>query len=118
MQIHGLVALHLGISLGEPRAAALNLDTATCFALYVLHIGSTMSNDLGTKVETRNRLQVNGNTFLWPFALCCDEKGVDRQAPAANSHDHAHLYPLAAAAARAHVAESAFRPPSWAVLAS
>lgn len=69
MQVHRLVRLRAGVILGEPGATALDLHPALGLLLYVLDIFSTPSYDLCTQIESRQRLQIDGNLFLGPFTL-------------------------------------------------
>ena len=69
MQEQVLVSLTVSRLLEETRAAALDLDTAAGLVLDVLDVGAAMANHLGTKVEARNRLEVDGDLRLGPFTL-------------------------------------------------
>jgi hypothetical protein len=69
MKIHVLIALAISTRLHESRATALDLDAASSLLLDVLHVSSSMTNDLSTKVKARNRFKVNGNLLLRPFTL-------------------------------------------------
>ena len=55
--------------LHKARPATLDLDTASSFLLDMLDVSASVSYNLSTKVESRKRLQVDGNTLLRPFAL-------------------------------------------------
>lgn len=79
VQEHGLVTFTLGAVLDETRATALDLDTTTCALLNVLHIGTALADDLGTQVESGDRFEVDGNAFLWPFALRNVSKSIRLQ---------------------------------------
>lgn len=70
MQIHGLITLVSGIVLHETRSTALDLDTASSLLLDVFDIGTTLAYDLGTEIESGNRLKIHRDLLLWPFALC------------------------------------------------
>lgn len=70
MQIHGLITLVSGIVLHETRSTAFDLDTASSLLLNVFDIGAALAYDLGTKVKTRNWLEIHRDLLLWPFALC------------------------------------------------
>lgn len=69
VQIHRLIAFSAGIVLNEARTAALDLNLAAGSLLDMLHISTALSDYLGTKVESRNRFEVNRNTLFGPFAL-------------------------------------------------
>ena len=69
MKIHVLITLTISTRLHEPRATALDLDAASSLLLDVLHVSSSMTNNLSAKVKARNRFKVNGNLLLGPFTL-------------------------------------------------
>ena len=69
MEEHVLVTLTVGRLLEEPRATALDLNTAAGLVLDVLDVGAAMANHLGTKIEARNWLEVDGDLRLRPFTL-------------------------------------------------
>jgi hypothetical protein len=69
MKIHILVTLTTSAMLHESRATALDLHTTSSLLLNMLHIGSSMTHNLSTKVETRNWFKVNRDLFLGPFTL-------------------------------------------------
>lgn len=68
MQIHLLIALHLGIVLLETAASALDLDSAASLLLDVFHVRPASSDDLGAQVESGNRLKVDGDALFGPLA--------------------------------------------------
>ena len=68
MQIHGLVAFTIGAMLHEARVAALYLNAATGLLLDVLHIGTAMPDHLSSQIETRDRFEIDRDSFFWPFA--------------------------------------------------
>lgn len=69
MQEHGLIAFALSAVFDEAGATALDLNTTTGALLDVLHIGTALADDLGPQVESGDRFKIDGNAFLWPFAL-------------------------------------------------
>jgi hypothetical protein len=69
MQIHIFITLATSTMLHESGTTAFDLDTASGLLLDVLDISTTMTNNLSTKVETRNRLKVDWNLLFWPFTL-------------------------------------------------
>jgi hypothetical protein len=69
VQIHGLIAFSSSIVLHETRSTALYLDTASSFLLDVFDVGTTLTNNLSTEVESNDRFEVNGDLLLGPLAL-------------------------------------------------
>lgn len=69
MQIERLVRFLAGAVLHKPRTTALDLNTTARLLLNVLHVGSSMTNNTGTKIEAGDGLQINGDLLLGPFAL-------------------------------------------------
>lgn len=69
MEEHRIVAFALRAGFDEARATALDLDATAGLLLDVLHIRTTLTNDLGTQIEPGNRLEVDWNALVWPFAL-------------------------------------------------
>lgn len=69
MEVHRLITLAVSTRLNKARAATLDLHSAAGLLLDVLHISTTLSNDLSTQVETRDRFKINGNTLIRPFTL-------------------------------------------------
>lgn len=67
--MHILFALPVGSNLQIAGTAALDLDAAASLLLDMLHIGATVTNNLGTQVEARHRLQVDGDLLYPPFTL-------------------------------------------------
>jgi hypothetical protein len=55
MKVHWLVTLSASALFHKARATALDLNLAPRLLLYVLHVGTSLSDDLGTEVETRDR---------------------------------------------------------------
>lgn len=68
MQVHLLIALHLGIMFFEAAASALDLNSAAGFLLDVLDVRSASSDNLGAQVESRNGLEIDGNALFGPLA--------------------------------------------------
>lgn len=68
VQIHLLVALAVSRSLKVARSTALNLHSAVRLLLDVLHVGTTVSHDLRTQVEARNRLKIDGDLGVGPLS--------------------------------------------------
>lgn len=69
MEIHGLIALLASVVLDKAGATTLDLDAAASLLLNVLNIGATVADNLSTKVETRDRFEVDRNLFFGPFTL-------------------------------------------------
>jgi hypothetical protein len=69
MQVHGFVALSIGGHLSETGAASFDLDFTASLLLNMFDICSALANNLGTKIETLDWLQVDRNTLLGPFPL-------------------------------------------------
>lgn len=69
MQIHGFVAFSVGRHLSEARPASFDLDFAAGLLLDVFDVRSALANNLGSKIETLDWLQVDGDTLLGPFPL-------------------------------------------------
>lgn len=69
MEVHRLITLAVSTRLNKARAATLDLHSAAGLLLDVLHISTALPNNLSSQVETRDRLKINGNTLIWPFAL-------------------------------------------------
>jgi hypothetical protein len=69
MQIHILIALSASALFHESRATALDLDTASSLLLDVLDVRTTMANNLRTKVEARNGLEIDRDLLFGPFTL-------------------------------------------------
>jgi hypothetical protein len=69
MQVHGLIALSIGGHLPEAGTTSFDLDFAASLLLDMLDICSALANNLSSKIETLDRLQINGNTLLGPFPL-------------------------------------------------
>lgn len=69
MKIHRLVTLTISARLNEARAPAFDLHSAARLLLNVLHIGTTLTDDLGSQVKTGDWLEINSNALIGPFAL-------------------------------------------------
>ena len=79
IKIHIILTLAIRRSLEIAGTAALDLYAAASLLLNMLHIRTAMANDLGAQVETWNRLKVNGDAGLGPFALFGVSKYVQVQ---------------------------------------
>lgn len=69
MEVHGFVHLLASITLDEARAPAFDLYATIGRVLNVFDISAAMTDNLSPQVEPRNRLEINRNLLLWPFAL-------------------------------------------------
>jgi hypothetical protein len=69
VQKHGLITLPAGAWFQETGATTLDLHLATSLLLNVLHICTSLSNNLGSEIESRDRFQINRNPFFGPFTL-------------------------------------------------
>lgn len=69
MEVHRLVALLASVMLDKAGATTLDLDAATSLLLDVFNIGTTVADNLGAEVETRNGLEVDGDLLFGPFTL-------------------------------------------------
>lgn len=69
MQEHRIVAFALRAVFDETGATALDLDTAAGLLLDVLHIRTTLTNDLGAQIKPGNRLKIDWDALVRPFAL-------------------------------------------------
>jgi hypothetical protein len=69
VQKHGLITFPAGAWFQETGATALDLHLATSLLLNVLHICTSLSDNLSSEIESRDRFQVNRNPFLRPFTL-------------------------------------------------
>lgn len=69
VQEHRIVAFALRAVLDEAGTTALDLDAATGLLLDVLHIRTTLTNDLGTQIKPGNRFEVDWDALIWPFPL-------------------------------------------------
>jgi hypothetical protein len=68
VEIHWLVTLPASALFHKTRATALDLNLAPRLLLNVLHVGTSLSDNLGTEVEPRYRFQTDRNLFFGPFA--------------------------------------------------
>lgn len=68
MKVHWLIAFTTSGMLDKSRATTFDLYSAASFLLNMLDVGAALSDDLGTKVEAGNWLQVNGYSLFWPLA--------------------------------------------------
>lgn len=69
MQIHRLVAFPAGVMFNKTRSTTFYLDLAVGSLLDMLHISTALADYLGAKVESRERFEVDGNSFFRPFSL-------------------------------------------------
>lgn len=69
MQIHVLVTFTSSAVFHKARTPAFYLYATSCLLLNMLDIRTTMPYDLGAKIETWERLEVDGDPLLGPFAL-------------------------------------------------
>lgn len=69
MEEHVLIALAPCCKLQVARTTALDLDTASGLLLNVLHVGTAMTDNLSSQVESGNRFKLYGDLLLGPFAL-------------------------------------------------
>ena len=69
MEVHRLIALSVCAVLHEAGVTAFDLNTTASFLLNMLDVSTTVAYHLRPKVEARYRLEINGNTLFWPFAL-------------------------------------------------
>ena len=73
MEVHNLIAFLTCRMLHETRTATFDLDTATSLLLNMLHVGTSMTNNLSSKIESRKGLKINWNTLFRPFTLFSDQ---------------------------------------------
>jgi uncharacterized protein with von Willebrand factor type A (vWA) domain len=69
VQIHGFIAFSSSVVLHETRSTTLDLDTASSFLLNVFDVGTTLTDNLSTEVESNDRFKVHGNLLFGPLAL-------------------------------------------------
>lgn len=69
MQIHCFVALLIGARLQKPRTTTLDLDTAPGLLLDMFDVCTTVTDDLSAEVKAGDRLELDRNLLLGPFAL-------------------------------------------------
>jgi hypothetical protein len=69
MKEHRFVAFTTSARFDKSRATALDLNTATSLLLDVLHISTTLSDDLSAQVETGDWLKIDWDALIRPFAL-------------------------------------------------
>jgi hypothetical protein len=69
VQVHGLIALRVCAVFHKTRAVTFDLYTTSCLLLDVLHVGSTVSDNLGAQVEARNWFHIDRDAFFRPFTL-------------------------------------------------
>jgi putative ubiquitin-RnfH superfamily antitoxin RatB of RatAB toxin-antitoxin module len=78
VQIHGFIAFSSSVVLHKSRSTALDLDTASGFLLDVFDVGTTLTDNLSTEVESNDRFEVYGNLLLGPLALREQVRGKQR----------------------------------------
>ena len=80
MQIHLLIALHLGVVFLETASSSLDLNPAARLLLDVFYVGPTSSDNLSAQVESRNGLEVDRDALFGPLAaskvVALDLRGV------------------------------------------
>ena len=76
MEEHVFFAFAVRGGLDEARASPLDLNTTTRFLLNMFDIGSSMPDDLGTQVESRDRFELDRDLGFGPFALCIVSIGL------------------------------------------
>lgn len=69
MKVHVFLSLAAGRVLNITRTATFDLHTTAGFLLNMLDIRSAMTHNLCTKVESRNRLEIDRDFLFGPFAL-------------------------------------------------
>jgi hypothetical protein len=69
MQEHRFVAFPASARLNESRAPAFDLNATPSLLLNVLHVGTALANDLGTQVKAGDRLKIDRDALIGPFAL-------------------------------------------------
>lgn len=69
MQIHRFITFTISPMFCKSRTSTFDLYTTSGFLLDVLYICTTMTNNLSPKVEASDWFEIDGYTFLWPFAL-------------------------------------------------
>jgi hypothetical protein len=75
VKIHVLIALLTSPVFHESRATALDLDTASGLLLDVLHIRTSMANNLSAEVKARKRFEIDRDLLFRPFALFPYQQG-------------------------------------------
>lgn len=68
MQVHLIITL-AAVGLEETRPTTFDLDATARLLLNMLDVGAPLTDDLSSKVETWDRLEVDWNPLFWPFAL-------------------------------------------------
>ena len=69
VEVHWLLTFLLGGVVHEGRATAFDLHAAARLVLDMFDIGTALADYLSAEIEPRQRLQVDEDLFLWPFAL-------------------------------------------------
>ena len=68
VQIHLLITFPSRIVLHEPTSPPLDLHTAARLLLNMLDVAATSANNLRTKVEAWDRLEIDRNALFRPLA--------------------------------------------------
>jgi hypothetical protein len=69
VEIHGFVAFLAGCVILVARSLAFDLNTTPSFSLNVLDIGSALSDDLCSEIESWQGFQIDRNPLFRPFSL-------------------------------------------------
>lgn len=69
MQIHVFIAFLTSTMLHKSRTTSFNLNAASRLLLNMLDVGTSVTDNLSSKVESRNRFEIDWDLFLGPFAL-------------------------------------------------
>lgn len=69
MQEHRIIAFSSRAGFDKAGAATFDLDTTAGLLLYVLHVSSTLSDNLRAKVKPGEGFKINWDAFLRPFTL-------------------------------------------------
>jgi hypothetical protein len=69
MQIHGLIAFSICAHFSKARPTAFDLDPAAGLVLNMLDVRTTLAHNLGSQVESLDRLQIDWNALFRPFPL-------------------------------------------------
>jgi hypothetical protein len=78
----------------KARAPAFDLDTAASLLLNMLHVSSAMTYNLSSKIEPRNRFEVDWNFLFWPFALLRSALVIHSRQTVVSLLDRIHLFLL------------------------
>ena len=69
MQVHAFIALMSSVVLHETGSTTLDLNAASCLLLDVFDVRTTLTDNLSTKVESGDGLEIHRNLLFRPFAL-------------------------------------------------